>query len=168
MNTTCPRCGSAVESNSRFCTNCGAVLEASPPAYPVNPQGTQGYRQSWESAQPASHLPSWATNNQSNAGSTPYAQQQAWSGQSNPSAGGSLGFNAQNDALMKKVLAGIVATVLGTIVLLFAFGLLAYFIPGLRCAFLILLVLIILIPWFIYTRIRSYVRRTFGRIWWFM
>ncbi len=48
------------------------------------------------------------------------------------------------------------------------FDLLAALIPGLRCAFLVMILLIILIPWFIYVRIRNYARRTVGRLWWFL
>jgi len=62
----------------------------------------------------------------------------------------------------------IVATILGTLVLLILFGFLAALIPGLRCAFLVMILLIIMIPWFIYVNIRRYVRRTVGRLWWFL
>lgn len=151
MSDTCPRCGAVIEPSSRFCTSCGAVLG---PQAPYQPAGIQ--------AQP--QLPSWATNN---PGASPY-QQQSWGGQGDPSIGGSLGFGTQNDAVAKKVLAIVAATIIGTLVLLTLFGLLAALIPGLRCAFLILLVVIIAIPWIIYVNIRRYVRRTVGRLWWFL
>jgi hypothetical protein len=61
-----------------------------------------------------------------------------------------------------------VVTILGTFVLLILFGTLAALIPGLRCAFLVMILLIILIPWFIYIGIRNYARRTAGRLWWFL
>jgi hypothetical protein len=48
------------------------------------------------------------------------------------------------------------------------FGTLAALIPGLRCAFLVMILLIILIPWFIYIGIRNYAGRTAGRLWWFL
>ena len=57
---------------------------------------------------------------------------------------------------------------IGTLVLLILFGLLAAFIPGLRCAFLVMILLISLIPWFIYVRIRIYAPDTVGRLWWFL
>jgi hypothetical protein len=150
MSNTCPRCGSVIAPESRFCTNCGAVLE--PQAQP---------QQTWQQPQPQAQVPSWAS---SNPGGPPY-QQQARSAQN---TGGSFGFGSQNDALIKKVLAATVATILGTLVLLILLGILAALIPGLRCVFLIMILVIILIPWIIYVKIRSYVRRTVGRLWWFM
>lgn len=149
MNTTCPRCGAQTDASSRFCTNCGAILE----------QGH--YRQSWESPQDA--VPPWAT---ANSGGSGY-QQQYWGGQGTQMQG-SLGFGGPNDALAKKLLTILAATVLGTIVLLLVFGVLAAFIPGFRCLFFLLIFLIILIPWIIYVNIRRYVRRTVGRLWWFL
>ncbi len=153
MSNTCPRCNAVVEANSRFCTNCGAVLGVQPP-----------YQQVESQPQSQAQVPSWAT---SNPGASPY-QQQSWSGQGTSSIGGSLGFGSQNDAIIKKVLMAIVATILGTLVLLILFGFLAALIPGLRCAFLVMILLIIMIPWFIYVNIRRYVRRTVGRLWWFL
>ncbi len=151
MSNTCPRCGAPVEPNSSFCTNCGAVLASQGP-----------YQQPGAQSQ----VPSWAS---SNPGASPYQQQQqSWGGQSASSMGGSLGFGSQNDALIKKVITGIVATLLVTIVLLVLFGFLALLIPALRCLFLVFIILIILIPWIVYVNIRSYVRRTVGRLWWFL
>jgi hypothetical protein len=62
---------------------------------------------------------------------------------------------------MQIVLAALIATILGTLVLLMLFGSLAALIPALRYAFLLM---ITLIPWIIYVNIRRYV----GRLWWFI
>jgi len=62
---------------------------------------------------------------------------------------------------MQIVLAALIATIPGTLVLLMLFGFLAALIPALRYAFLLM---IILIPWIIYVNIRRYV----GRLWWFI
>jgi hypothetical protein len=62
---------------------------------------------------------------------------------------------------MQIALAALIATILGTLVLLMLFGFLAALIPALRYAFLLM---IILIPWIIYVNIRRYV----GRLWWFI
>ena len=153
MSSTCPRCNAVVDANSRFCTNCGAVLGAQVP-----------YQQVESQPQAQAQVPSWAT---SNPGGVAY-QQQSSGGQGISSMGGSFGFGSQNDVIIKKVLTAIVATILGTLVLLILFGFLAALIPGLRCAFLVIILLIILVPWFIYVNIRRYVRRTVGRLWWFL
>ena len=149
MSSTCPRCNAVVDANSQFCTNCGAVLGAQAPYQQVESQP---------------QVPSWAT---SNPGGVPY-QQQSRGGQGISSMGDSLGFGSQNDVIIKKVLTAIVATILGTLVLLILFGFLAALIPGLRCAFLVIILLIILVPWLIYVNLRRYVRRTVGRLWWFL
>ncbi len=145
MNTICPRCGSITDPNSRFCTNCGAVQET-PGRYP----------QSWEAPQTPAQVPSWAQAN---------SQQQMLGGST---TNGSLGFGGSNDAMVKKVLTILALTILGIVVSLILFGLLAYFIPGLRCAFLIIMLLLIFIPWMIYLKVRSSIRRTIGQLWWFM
>jgi hypothetical protein len=62
---------------------------------------------------------------------------------------------------MQIVLAALIATIPGTLVLLMLFGFLAALIPALRYAFLLM---IILIPWIIYVNIRRYA----GRLWWFI
>jgi len=62
---------------------------------------------------------------------------------------------------MQIVLAALIATIPGTLVLLMLFGFLAALIPALRYAFLLM---IVLIPWIIYVNIRRYV----GRLWWFI
>src|SRR5436305_2470879 len=162
MNNTCPRCNAPIDATTRFCTNCGAVLAAQGP---------------YDQPAPQSQVPPYAASNPG------FYQQQSWSGhggqigqightgqtgQSGSSFGGSLGFGGQNDALMKKVLAGIVATIAITLVLLVLFGFLAFLIPGLRCLFFIFIILVFLIPWIIYVNIRNYIRRTVGRLWWFL
>ena len=70
---TCPNCGSPVAADQRFCTNCGAVLEAPPPSQyggqePRYPQGQQlpPY------AQPQQQVPPYAQQQQQ---VPPYAQQ---------------------------------------------------------------------------------------------
>src|ERR1700694_4795299 len=156
MNNTCPRCNAPIDATTRFCGNCGAVLAARGP---------------YDQPAPQSQVPTYAASNPG------FYQQQSWSGQggqigqtgqSGSSFGGSLGFGGQNDALMKKVLAGIVAAVAITLVLLVLLGFLAFLIPGLRCLFFVFIILVFLIPWIIYVNIRSYVRRTVGRLWWFL
>lgn len=150
MSSTCPRCNALIEPNSRFCTNCGAVLGAQNP-----------YQQPGSQAQ----LPPWATSSQD---ASPYQQQQqSWSGQGGL-MGNSLGFGSPNDAIARKVLALIAVTIVSTIVLLVLFGLLAVFFSAFRCLFLALIILLILVPWVIYVKIRSYIRRTVGRLWWFL
>src|SRR5260370_8746609 len=121
VSNACPRCNAVVDANSRFCTNCGAVLGVQSP-----------YQQVESQPQPQAQVPSWAT---SNPGASPY-QQQSWSGQGTSSMGGSLGFGSQNDAIIKKLLMAIVATLLGTLGLLSLFVFLSALIPGLRSAFL--------------------------------
>jgi hypothetical protein len=162
MNSTCPRCNAAIDPNSRFCTNCGAVIASQEP-----------YAQPAQPAQPgqAAQLPPWAS---SNPGAALYQQQgapyqQQWAGQqANPAAGGSLGFGGSNDALAKKVITWIVAGIAITIGLLILFGLLAAFVPFLRGLFCLLLFVAIVVPFIIYSMIRNYVRRTVGRLWWFL
>ena len=153
MNTTCPRCNALVTSDTRFCTNCGAVLA------PQNPYPQQGMSSDQSSYQ------------------QPYGQQQAqvppWAsassgGQINSAAGGSLGFGGQGDSVAKKILGIGVAIVAITIVLLVFFGLLALLIPGLRCLFLGFIVLLFVIPWFIYSYIRNWIRRSVGGLGRFM
>lgn len=150
MNATCPRCNALIEPGTRFCTSCGAVLAPQDP-YPQQgmPSGqnpSQPYQQPY--GQQQAQVPPWAT-----AGS---------GGQINTLAGGSLGFGGQGDAVAKKVLGIGVAIVAITIVLLLFFALLALTIPGLRCLFLGFIVLLILIPWLIYSYIRNRIRRSVG------
>src|SRR5438128_12338547 len=68
---TCPNCGSPVAADQRFCTNCGAELEAPPPSQyggqePRYPQGQQlpPYAQPQQQvppyAQPQQHVPPYA------------------------------------------------------------------------------------------------------------
>jgi hypothetical protein len=151
MQPTCPQCGVFIDTSSRFCTNCGNVLEASQP-----------HRQSWEAPQGQNQgqVPPWA---QANGG---VYQQQNYQG--NQNAGGSLGFGGQNDALVKKLLLIVGAVILGALALIILLGVLAFLVPGLRCFFLFFILLLIFIPWFIYIQIRNRIRRTIGRFWWFM
>jgi zinc-ribbon domain len=161
MNTTCPRCNSIIEPNSSFCTNCGAVLATQNPyQQPGTPSATQNpYQQPY--GQQQSQVPPWAS--AGNAGSASYQQsQQVSGGQIDPSVGGSLGFGGQGDATAKKVLTIGVAIIAITIVLLLFFGMLALLIPGLRCLFLGFIVLLFVIPWFIYSYIRNMIRRSVG------
>ena len=163
MNTTCPRCNTVLEANTSFCTNCGAVLATQNPysqqAVPSAPQNS--YQQPY--GQQQSQVPPWAT--AGNAGFASNQQfQQGSGGQIDPSVGGSLGFGGQGDAVAKKVLTIGVAIIAITIVLLLFFGLLAALIPGLRCLFLGFIVLLFIIPWFIYSYIRNLIRRSVGGI----
>ncbi|MBA2285558.1 MAG: zinc ribbon domain-containing protein [Ktedonobacteraceae bacterium] len=151
MNATCPRCGAVSDGQSRFCTNCGADLGT-----PAQAQ------QSWEAAPPAqAQAPSWASANPGMAYQQP--QQQAM--------GGSLGLGTtpDQDAFIKKALLYIIAAVIAALVVLLILGILAAFLPGLRCLFFIAIFIVILIPWLIYVNIRRYIRRTVGRVgglWW--
>lgn len=141
MQQTCPRCGSVIDGNSRFCTNCGNVLAAE-----------QGYRQSWEA--PRSPVPSWAS-------SQPY-QQPASAQYSGP---GSRGPNAQTRRLLT-----IAASIIGGALLLLVVSI-AMVVVGpasTRGFFLVVALLLILIPWIIYHQIRRFIRRTVGRMWWFL
>ncbi len=162
MNTTCPRCNALIEPNTSFCTNCGAVLATQ---NPYEQQGTPSasnnpYQQPY--GQQQSQVPPWAT---AGAGYAPYQQsQQGSGGQIDPSVGGSLGFGGQGDAATKKILSIGVAIIAITIVLLLFFGMLALLIPGLRCLFLGFIVLLFVIPWFIYSYIRNMIRRSVGGI----
>lgn len=160
MNTTCPRCNSLIEPNTSFCTNCGAVLAAQNPyQQPGTPSAPQDpYQQPYGQQ---SQVPPWAS--AGNAGYAPYQQsQQASGGQIDTSAGGSLGFGGQGDTTAKKLLTIGIAIIGITIVLLLFFGMLALFIPGLRCLFLGFIVLLFVIPWFIYSYIRNMIRRSVG------
>jgi len=153
MNTTCPRCNALIGPDTRFCTNCGAVL-APPNPYPQ--QGTPSDQSSYQQpyGQQQAQVPPWAS---ASSG-----------GQINSSAGGSLGFGGQGDTVAKKILGIGVAIIAITIVLLVFFALLALFIPGLRCLFLGFIVLLFVIPWFIYSYIRNWIRRSVGGLGRFM
>lgn len=161
MNTTCPRCNAVIDPNSQFCTNCGAVLAAQQP---------YGQPNQAQQAQQAQQVPPWAS---ANPGGAYFQQgpsyQQQWSGQqASSAAGGSLGFGGQNDALAKKILTWVLAGLAITIGLLILLGLLAAFVPFLRGLFCLLLVVVIIVPIIIYSIIRNYIRRTVGRLWWFL
>jgi zinc ribbon protein len=47
---SCPKCGSPITASQRFCTNCGAILEAplQPPSQYGSQPPIQNYPQSWE------------------------------------------------------------------------------------------------------------------------
>lgn len=153
MRQACPRCGSLSDNGSRFCTNCGTVIEVSQP-----------YRQSWEAppAQNPGQVPPWAQ-----AQGATYQQQMGTSAQN---TNGSLGFGGQNDATAKKLLTIVGITILSALLLLIVCIALAIVIPipGVRDFFLIIAFLLILIPWIVYNRIRRIIRRTVGRISWFL
>ncbi|MDQ2713499.1 MAG: zinc ribbon domain-containing protein [Chloroflexota bacterium] len=149
MNGTCPRCGTVSDGQSRFCTNCGTDLGAPGQA-----------QQSWEAA-PQAQVPSWASANPGMAYQQP--QQQAM--------GGSLGLGTTPDqnAFIKKALMYIIAAVAAVLVVLLILGILAAFLPGLRCLFFIAIFAVIFISWLIYVNVRRYIRRTIGRaggLWW--
>ena len=152
MQQPCPNCGSMIDANSRFCTNCGAVREI------------PSYRQSWEAppAQSPTQVPPWA---QAQGGM--YQQQVSTY---NQPGGDSLGFGGQSDANARRLLIIAVSVILGALLLLIICIALALVvpIPSLRVFFLIVAILLILIPWIIYTRIRRLIRRSVGRFWWFM
>ncbi len=153
MQRTCTRCGNVIDGNSRFCTNCGNVLETD-----------QGYRQSWEAppAQQQGQVPPWAQ-----AGS--YQQYQQPMGMGAQNAGGSLGFGGPGDAQAKRLLKIAIFVILGALLLLIGSIALAIVGPSsTRGFFLIVALLLILIPWIIYHQIGRIIRRTVGRIWWFM
>ncbi len=151
MDATCPRCGATSDGQSRFCTNCGTDL------------GTAGQtRQSWEAApQAQAQVPSWASANPGMAYQQP--QQQAM--------GESLGLGTSPDqnAFIKKALMYIIVAVAAVLMVLLMLGILAAFLPELRCIFFIAIFAVIFIFWLIYTSIRRYIRRTVGRVdrlWW--
>lgn len=150
MQPTCTRCGSVIDGNSRFCTNCGAVLQTG-----------QGSRQSWE-APPQQSVPSWAR-----TGSPQTYQQSAGPGPGAQNTGS--GFGGPNDAQTRRLLTIAVSVIGGAFLLLIASIALAIVGPsGTRGFFLVVAILLILIPWIIYRQIRRIIRRTVGRIWWFM
>jgi hypothetical protein len=142
MQQTCPRCGGSSNASSRFCTNCGNVMEV-----------VQTYQQSWQAPQAPNTAPPWAQ-----------GQGNVYQGGNNQGAG--LGFGGQNDDQAKRLLkiAGIV--ILTGVLLLIVCIALAIVIPitSVRYFFLIIACLLILIPWIIYNRIRRYIRRTLGNI----
>lgn len=158
MNNTCPRCHAVTDPNSRFCTNCGTVIAVADP-----------YPQSSGQSQPAmgAQVPPWASSNP-NAGG--YQQQQQWGAQSGPAAGnagGSLGFGGTNDALAKKIITYLILGIIAIVGLLILLGLLAVLFAPLRWLFCIFLFVVVVVPFFLYSIIRSYIRRTVGRLWWF-
>ncbi len=155
MTTNCPHCNAVLASDSRFCTNCGMVLEV---------PGAGGN-------QPQAQVPPWASANPGYS----QPQQQSWGGNA-ASPMESLGFASQNaalgqslnnDAVLKKAILAIIVVIVVALASLALLGLLAAFIPGLRCLFLLAIVLVFLIPWIVYNTIRRRIRRTIGRVGWF-
>lgn len=158
MQQPCTQCGTLTNTSSRFCTNCGATQ--TPGLAPAQP-----YRQSWEAppAQYPSQTPPWA---QAQGGM--YQQQQMYGANNQKAnAGGSLGFGGSDDAQAKKLMkiAGLV--ILGAILSFLVCVALAVVvpIPGIRTFFVVIAILLILIPWIIYTQIRRIIRRTIGGFW---
>ena len=152
MQQTCTQCRGLTNPGSRFCTNCGAALI---PA--------QAYQQAWE-AQPApnpSQVPSWA---QAQGG---MYQQQQMAGMNNQNAGSSFGFGGPGDAQAKNLMKIAAFVILGAILLFIVCIALAIIVPvpGLQTFFVVVAVLIFLIPWIIYNRIRRMLRRTLGGFW---
>jgi hypothetical protein len=157
MTTSCPHCHALLASDSRFCTNCGTVLEV--PGGGGNQ--AQGQVPPWASANPGGYYqqqpqPSWGGSGASPMESLGFASQNA-----------SLGQSLNNDAVLKKAILAIVVVIVVALASLALLGVLAAFIPGLRCLFLIAIVLVFLIPWIVYNSIRRRIRRTIGRIGWF-
>ena len=158
MQQTCTQCGSAVDTSSRFCTNCGAVMAAPPPA--------QAYQQSWGTpVQQPAQVPPWA---QAQGGT--YQQYQQPAGMNNQNAGGSLGFGGPADAQAKNLMKIVGFVILGAVLLLIVCIALAIIvpIPGIRTFFLVVAFLLILIPWIVYNRIRRIIRRSIRGFWRFM
>jgi hypothetical protein len=94
-------------------------------------------------------------------------QQQQMNTMNNQNSGGSLGFGGSSDAQANNLIkiAGLV--LLGALLLLITCIALAIVIPipGVRTFFLIVAILLILIPWIIYKRIRRLIRRSIGNFW---
>ncbi|HEY1350800.1 MAG TPA: hypothetical protein VGF67_14350 [Ktedonobacteraceae bacterium] len=146
MQRTCTRCGGLSDGESRFCTNCGATLTTE-----------QGHRQSWEACGPSA-LP-WAQ-------ASPQAYQQAASSSAQNAAPGQ---GSPADAQIKRLLTIALCVIAGALLLLLTSIALVIVGPdSTRGFFLVIALLLILIPWIIYHQIRRFIRRTVGRIWWFM
>jgi hypothetical protein len=88
----------------------------------------------------------------------------------NQNTGGSLGFGGQSDATVKKLLLILGAAIAGVLLLLVLCITLAIVVPvsGIRVFFVIVALLLILIPWIIYSRIRHFIRRRVGNFWRFL
>ncbi|HEX7734918.1 MAG TPA: zinc-ribbon domain-containing protein [Ktedonobacteraceae bacterium] len=151
MQQACTQCGSLIQANSQFCTNCGATRA---PA--------QAYRQSWEApVQNPSQVPPWA---QAQGGM--YQQQQMME-MNNPNNGGSLGFGGSSDTQANKLLKIAAFSILGGVLLFIVCIALAVVIPidSVRTFFIVVAILLIVIPWIVYVQIRRIVRRTIGGFW---
>jgi hypothetical protein len=155
MQATCAQCGSLITTGSQFCTNCGTTLA---PAQP--------YRQSWEAppAQNPAQVPPWA---QAQGVMYQQPQQQQWAGTNNQNAGGSLGFGGPGDAQAKNLMKIAAIVIIGAILLFVLCITLAIVIPvpGIQTFFVVVAVVLFLIPWIIYNRIRRMIRRTIGGFW---
>ena len=155
MQQTCTQCGSVISMGSQFCTNCGAT-QAPAQAYTG---------QSWQTppAQYPGQVPPWA---QAQGGiyQQQQYQQQPMGGMNNPNAGGFGGpGNAQVNNLLK--IAGF-ALLGGVLLFIFCVALAIVIpIPSVQAFFWIVAVLLIIIPWAIYRRIRRTIRRTMGGFW---
>jgi hypothetical protein len=149
MTSSCPRCNAVLASDSRFCTNCGTVLEG-------GGQAQQGQVPPWARANQQAQQQSWGGNGASPMESLGFASQNA-----------SLGQSLTSDAVLKRAILAIVVVIVVALALLMLLGVLAAFIPGLRWLFLLAIVLVFLIPWIVYNNIRRRIRRTIGRVGWF-
>ncbi len=142
MQQQCTQCGGMNDSASRFCTNCGATQP-------------ERYRQSWEApvAQNSGQVPSWSQS-QSNVYQQPWEQNKE----------GSLGFGGPQDSLGRSVVIGLGLALLIWVILLILCIVLAIAIPitDLRIGFVVVAILLIAIPWIIFNKFRSIIRRTFG------
>ncbi len=165
MSTSCPQCHAVLAAGTRFCTNCGSLVEAQDQQGQPAAQTGWSQPQSQYQSQQQAQVPPWAAANPG---------QQSWGGQYGTPLD-SLGFGSQNtalnnDAVLKKALLAVGALVAGALVLLLILGLLAAILPSLRCFFGLAIIAVLLVPWFIYVKIRRSIRRTIGtigRIGWF-
>jgi hypothetical protein len=96
-----------------------------------------------------------------------YQQQQYMAGMNNQNSGGSLGFGGPEDAQARNLLKIVAFVVLGAVLLFITCIALAIVIPipGIQTFLIIIAVLLVVIPWIIYNRIRRMIRRSFGSFW---
>ncbi len=127
--------------------------------YPGASPGASSVREA-PPAQNPGQVPNWAQ-----APGGMYQQQV-----NSQNTGGSLGFGGPADARAKQLMKVVGLVILGAFLLLVVCIALAVVIPipGIRTFFLVVAILLILIPWIIVNRRLRIVRRTVGRIWWFM
>ncbi len=150
MQQTCTQCGTLLDPNSRFCTNCGTTRAPAQAYYQAPPTPNQA------------QVPPWA---QAQGGM--YQQQQYMAGMNNQNSGGSLGFGGPEDAQARNLLKIVAFVVLGAVLLFITCIALAIVIPipGIQTFLIIIAVLLVVIPWIIYNRIRRMIRRSFGSFW---